>query len=196
MSMGRIADDLCMAIAPAVVVSLALGLASGRPPVPSLHLVPRPREVTILRGVVRVDSRWTVTGAAEDSVAIALLRADLPVSVTSTPAPAGRMVLQAIPPRGPILFDEQGYTLAISPQRITIGAVTAVGRFYGVQTMRQLLRGSASGTLRSLRIQDYPCLRWRGVSDDISRGQVSMLTDFVRIIHELAYEKANLYQPY
>ena len=47
-----------------------------------------------------------------------------------------------------------------------------------------------------MRIKDWPSLKWRGISDDISRGQVSMAEDFKNIIRELAFYKKNLYQPY
>ena len=96
----------------------------------------------------------------------------------------------------PELFKEQGYILRIDPGRITIEAPSAVGRFYAVQTLRQLLRTAHAPSLPQLLIKDYPALQWRGISDDISRGQVSHIDDFLHIIRQLAFYKKNLYQPY
>ena len=39
-------------------------------------------------------------------------------------------------------------------------------------------------------------MRVRGISDDISRGQVSNIDNFRRIIKFLARYKMNVYQPY
>src|SRR6185437_12445418 len=50
--------------------------------------------------------------------------------------------------------------------------------------------------LPCLEIADGPALEWRGVSDDISRGQMSTIDDFVAIVRELAYYKLNYYQLY
>src|SRR5213078_3847253 len=72
----------------------------------------------------------------------------------------------------------------------------AAARLYGVQTLRQLIRGATSATLPCLDIVDWPDFSWRGISDDISRGQVSTLDDFKDTIHRLSYYKKNLYQPY
>ena len=47
-----------------------------------------------------------------------------------------------------------------------------------------------------MTIMDYPALEWRGVSDDMSRGQVSTIEDFKSIIRQLAFYKKNLYLPY
>ncbi len=96
----------------------------------------------------------------------------------------------------PELFLEQGYLLTIERERIIIEASTAVGRFYGVQTLRQLLRTAEEQRIPQLKIKDYPALKWRGISDDISRGQVSTVKDFKEIIRQLAFYKKNIYQPY
>jgi hexosaminidase len=96
----------------------------------------------------------------------------------------------------PELFLEQGYLLTTERDRIIIEAPTAVGRFYGVQTLRQLLRTADAHAIPQLKIKDYPALQWRGISDDISRGQVSTLQDFKEIIRQLVFYKKNIYQPY
>lgn len=100
------------------------------------------------------------------------------------------------PPRTTSLFSEQGYRLEITPRRILIEGASPAGRFYGLETLHQLLRAHPDGAVPCLQIEDYPSLRWRGVSDDISRGQMSTLAGFKAIVRSLAYYKLNLYQLY
>src|SRR3989442_1239427 len=71
--------------------------------------------------------------------------------------------------------DSQAYRLTVEPRVITIEAATAQGRYYAVQTLRQILRICRDGRVPRVTIADRPALAWRGVSDDVSRGQVSTL---------------------
>jgi len=87
------------------------------------------------------------------------------------------------------------YSLTISDGNIAIKAPTATGRFYGAMSLKQLLI-AADENLANLSVVDYPLLRFRGVSDDFSRGQVSTLENFTRIIRFLAEHKMNTYMPY
>jgi N-acetyl-beta-hexosaminidase len=63
---------------------------------------------------------------------------------------------------------------------VVIAGATADGRFHGAQTLRQLMRSNADGALPRLAIRDWPALEWRGISDDISRGQMSTLDGLPR----------------
>jgi len=106
----------------------------------------------------------------------------------------------------PRLYIEQGYRLRIGGRSIVIEAPSPTGRFYAVQTVRQLLRaaaaeaaGEAKGkapSIPALSIRDWPAMEWRGISDDVSPGQVANVEAFRAIIRDLAYYKKNLYQPY
>ncbi|NOY61143.1 MAG: family 20 glycosylhydrolase, partial [Calditrichaeota bacterium] len=50
--------------------------------------------------------------------------------------------------------------------------------------------------LPALAIADWPEFEMRGVTDDISRGQVSTMENFQAIIRFLAHYKMNIYMPY
>jgi hypothetical protein len=64
-------------------------------------------------------------------------------------------------------------------------------------TLVQLLsRPQRSVQVPAVRIHDWPAQQWRGISDDLSRGQVSTLDDFKRLIRFLARYKLNVYSPY
>jgi len=87
---------------------------------------------------------------------------------------------------------EQGYHLVITPQNILLLAQTNTGLFYGVQTLRQLLRiYGPSGQLPCLRITDFPAFGFRGVMDDISRGPVPNTAFMMEQIRRLSELKIN-----
>jgi alpha-glucuronidase len=67
---------------------------------------------------------------------------------------------------------DEGYVLDISAGGIVVVAPSPRGLFYGVMSLIQMIRASESGKLPCVLIKDYPALAWRGISDDISRGQV------------------------
>ncbi|GAB4313789.1 MAG: hypothetical protein Kow0059_05150 [Candidatus Sumerlaeia bacterium] len=177
--------------------------------------VPAPQQIQPFPQVVRLGDHWQImtTGSPSDAVAAEMLRDeaaacfgftwDLAQGVPQT-RPRGLVRLMAyegsVPQNAPELFVEQGYVLTISPGLITIAAPSDTGRFYGVQTLRQAMRSAhrnrPADSLMAMQIVDWPALRWRGISDDISRGQVSTIEDFRRIVRDLAYYKKNLYQPY
>ncbi|MFO7668589.1 MAG: beta-N-acetylhexosaminidase [Bacteroidales bacterium] len=67
----------------------------------------------------------------------------------------------------------EGYLLKIERKEITIVANAPAGVFYGVQTLRQLLRGNPEPLqVPLLTIRDWPSMAFRCIMDDISRGPV------------------------
>jgi hexosaminidase len=123
-------------------------------------------------------------------------------------------------------FDEQGYAILADRRRILVGGASEQGAFYGVQTLRQLLRpvnvndantkadssppsaakGAAAGfgmttpiselECPAVAIRDWPAMKWRGVSIDISRGPIPTLAFMEKQIRVLAGYKLNLYALY
>jgi hexosaminidase len=172
----------------------------------SLGLVPCPRVERVRSGSVRLSGAWQIVARADsaDLYAAALLSGEglacfgWTWPVVSERSAASSIELRSIPPSPAEshLFNEQGYRLTILPRSITVEAASAQGRYYGVQTLRQILRASRDGAVPRVAISDYPALAWRGISDDISRGQVSTQADFRATIRKLGYYKINLYQPY
>jgi hypothetical protein len=168
-------------------------------------LVPRPREMRLDGGVVRLTRDWVIVRGptAEDSLT-ALVIVDegercfgwrWRTSRTRTTGPC--IVLATDTARSPVpLYREQGYRLRIDRKLIVISAPSSTGRLYGVQTLRQLFRGARGDELPCLAIRDHPALRWRGVSDDLSRGRVPTGAALDATLEHLAYYKFNLYQPY
>ncbi len=92
---------------------------------------------------------------------------------------------------------EEGYALLIRAKQIVLAAKNKTGLFYGVQTLKQLLRGyPAENTVPQLKIVDWPSLKYRAVMDDISRGPVptlAFLKSQVRRFSELKINMMNYY---
>ena len=69
------------------------------------------------------------------------------------------------------LVGEDGYLLFSDKTHLIVAANTGQGLFYGVQTLRQLLRPEGKGLVcPAVGIRDWPSLERRGVQDDVSRG--------------------------
>jgi hypothetical protein len=69
------------------------------------------------------------------------------------------------------LVGEDGYLLFSNKSHLIVAAKTGQGLFYGVQTLRQLLRPAGKGLMcPAVGIRDWPSLERRNAQDDVSRG--------------------------
>src|SRR5882757_9173627 len=68
---------------------------------------------------------------------------------------------------------KEGYLLIFNEKQRIIAANTETGLFYGLQTLKQLIRANWK---QALLIADYPSFEHRAVYDDISRGPISTVT--------------------
>src|SRR5688572_303624 len=97
----------------------------------------------------------------------------------------------------PVSLNDEGYLILTDPQQVIVAGKTPAGRFYGMQTLKQLVRGEgANAFIPSVKIVDWPTMRWRGVSDDISRGPVSTVDYIKRQLRTFAYFKLNMHSFY
>lgn len=98
------------------------------------------------------------------------------------------------PLRAPV---REGYVLVVSPRTIVIAGGDAAGVFYGVQTLKQLLRANRKGNaLPCLVIEDWPELSLRAWQDDISRGPIPTLSFLKRQVRTLSEFKLNAFTLY
>ena len=89
---------------------------------------------------------------------------------------------------------EQGYFLFSKGSTMYLKADSLQGIYYGIQTLIQLLNATNSkNALRQVAIIDYPKLKIRGVSDDISRGQAATVENLKKFIKTLSHFKINHY---
>jgi len=76
---------------------------------------------------------------------------------------------------------EQGYLLFSDKSHLIVAANTGQGLFYGVQTLRQLLRPEGKDVLcPAVAIRDWPNLEKRVVKDDLSRRSVPEIAKQLR----------------
>ncbi len=103
--------------------------------------------------------------------------------------------------RGHVNFDpsmrDEGYVL-ITDKDITYDiAATGAGIYYGAQTVKQLITGSGTNTiLHGVVARDWPAMKYRGLSDDLSRGPIPTLEFQKHQIRILSQYKVNVYSPY
>jgi hypothetical protein len=97
----------------------------------------------------------------------------------------------------PATLGEEGYVILADANQVIVAGNTAAGTFYGLQTLKQLVRGDrATAFIPAVKIVDWPTMRWRGLSDDISRGPVPTADYIKRQIRTLAFFKMNMHSFY
>jgi hexosaminidase len=128
------------------------------------------------------------TGFALPVVAAPSQAGDIELVLADSEAPAGQPLAVA-----------EGYTLAVRPEGIRIGAATPHGLFNGVQTLRQLLPAWIYGdvlrpgpwTVKATAITDYPRMAHRGLMIDPARNFLQV-GEVKTIIDDLAAVKGNV----
>jgi hexosaminidase len=109
----------------------------------------------------------------------------------------GRMLLTVRQGRLTAEMKSEGYFLDVDSGGIAVIADSEQGKFYGVMSLVQMMRQEQKEVVvDGVTIHDFPLHRMRGISDDISRGQVSNVENFKKIIRFLARYKMNTYSPY
>ncbi|HVS80981.1 MAG TPA: beta-N-acetylhexosaminidase [Pyrinomonadaceae bacterium] len=93
--------------------------------------------------------------------------------------------------------NDEGYVLSVGLHEVVVAGKTTTGTFYGLQTLKQLVRGdTANAFIPGVKIVDWPTMRWRAVSDDISRGPVPTVDYIKRQIRAEAFFKLNMHSFY
>lgn len=196
-------------------------LLAGAVPQPKPHLIPYPRQVQWRRGMLRLGPAVSIVVAdhfAADRFAARQLSRELArvdgvhgllgrartahrIELARLHSPAGRYWLRrAGLRRFPLAAAREGYLLLATPTRAVIVGDSSAGVFYGVQTLRQLLRPDPlrphHAFLPCARILDWPAMRWRGVHQDISRGPLPRLDNIKHTLARMASFKLNVYSLY
>jgi hexosaminidase len=176
----------------------------------ALRLVPMPKEIHTQPGQCSLAGLWMLqahkaqAAVLGEQLAAELQRAGLPapkLEPLDAPAHALRLVRQTRQPWPTPAFRRQAgkedYWLSVAPQAITVVGHDAAGLFYGVQTLRQLLRANRRATsLPCLVLRDWPALRWRAFMDDMTRGPSATLATLQREAALGAELKMNLFTYY
>ena len=197
--------------APAATTATATTPAANPTPITSQtmnQLIPQPTSVQPADGVflLTADTAIVTAPATAEVTAIADLLAahlrpatgyPLPVLPAAGAPAAGRYLALALDPADTALGDE-GYSLAITPDAVSLTAHQPAGLFYGVQTLRQLLPPAIERAtlqpgpwpLPAGTIRDTPRFAWRGVMLDVARHFFGV-ADVKRVIELAAAYKLN-----
>jgi len=182
------------------------------------NVIPAPREVKASTGPLVLGPDTCVIlldGASPDErFAAELLRDELNIGLTrrhEADISLRGAIYLGVPAQSPALAElcdalgiqpdeklgDQGYVLRVTPERAIIAANASPGVFYGVQTLLQLVDERLGGRkLLGVEIRDWPALKYRGIMDDISRGQMPKVETLKRMIRTLAKFKVNFFSPY
>jgi hexosaminidase len=174
--------------------------SAGRPP---LALVPVPKEMQLGNGGFHVTPRTKILvlrgHQSEDRIAAETLaeevsnqsglQLDIHGMKPAGRAEAGAIVLARLDDRRVRRFlarnglqadeavGEQGYLLFSDKSHVVVAANSGEGLFYGVQTLRQLLRPAGKGLIcPAVGIRDWPSLQTR-VPDSVSQGAEPMFSE-------------------
>jgi len=132
----------------------------------------------------RAAARFPVSGNAASPRVIALVRTG---AVDPMPVPGEKA--------GP--ESREAYRLVIARDRVEVRAPSSAGLYYGVQTLCQLVEGSANqAVFPEVEIQDWPSLAYRGTMVDISHGPLPTEEEIKRQLDLLARFKGNQYYFY
>jgi hypothetical protein len=92
---------------------------------------------------------------------------------------------------------DEGYALVTDGKTVYDIAATAAGMYYGAQTIKQLVVGrGGDAALQGATIRDWPAMKYRGISDDLSRGPIATLAFQEHEVQVLSEYKMNIYSPY
>lgn len=92
-------------------------------------------------------------------------------------------------------MENEEYKLIINNDSIEIMFTFNSGIFYGMQTLKQILKQS-SNSIRNLEIEDKPYFKNRGFFHDVTRGKVPTLETLKQLVDKASYYKINQIQLY
>lgn len=94
-------------------------------------------------------------------------------------------------------LSEEAYILNITAQQIQLISKTDAGLFYGIQTLKQVIKSNSEGDkIPCLTIYDFPDIAVRAWQDDISRGPIPTMEMMKTQIKTLASFKLNHFSLY
>jgi hexosaminidase len=207
-----------------IFIALAVACASAQSSKPTaIHVLPQPKvfkltgETFRLGGETRIvladprseDDRFAAQDFIDDLRETAGLslslgkdrgRRSILIGLADNPAVSAalrRADLNALLGNAAQNSNPEGYVLGVTPDQIVIAGHSPAGVFYGLQTLKQLVQGEAANAyVPGVWIADWPTMRWRALSDDISRGPVPTVEYIKRQLRTIAAFKMNMHSFY
>jgi hexosaminidase len=177
------------------VATCSGGARAGTASFGASHILPQPSSYNDIDCRVGIDLRRPLTIAANaDPAAVAEVNERwhalgiARLATSSTPAITFVHYADLAP---------QAYRLYVDNAKIRIVSSDSDGAFYAMMTLAQLPQPTAGfWNLPCTEISDAPALRWRILSDDVSRGPLPTMRYFEERIRTIAAFKMNGYSPY
>lgn len=145
-----------------------------------MHLIPMVKELLPLEGHLESTAFRPIYAGGDPRLEKALKK--LPLTPQGTP-----LVLTVG------TEDAESYILTVEHCRIHIEAPGPAGAFYGIQTLKQLLR---EDRVPCLVIRDEPDFSYRGFYHDATRGRIHTVAAIKKLIDDMACYKMNSLQLY
>jgi len=146
-------------------------------------LIPEPVSVTEKQGSFVLPQNVTISLPAKDDLGhtYALLKdriSNTGATVQEQKENTNATINLVLNKRADSRLGDEGYTLSVTPDNVTVKANQPAGLFYGAQTFLQLLPPQIESVERvdgqrlqapAVEIVDYPKVGWRGLMLDVSR---------------------------
>ena len=141
------------------------------------HLLPRPQQVTVQAGSLALGGTVTITDptnctALQDffkSAGCTIGTGGTPVTVTLVASIDGAYDYELAG------FENEAYTLEVTPTAINITAVTPTGVIRAAQTLTQMAEGyEGAPALEAVSVKDWPAFKLRGYTHDVGRSFIDV----------------------
>lgn len=139
------------------------------------QIIPKPAVLEPSAGKFLVNSKTTIVGSealkAEGELLASMLSTASGADIEFASEGKGNITLKL----DDTINNDEGYTVDVTYDNITISGKNAKGVFYGIQTLRQLLPASAESgsvdelTIPAVSIEDSPRYKYRGMHLDVAR---------------------------
>jgi len=209
-----------------ILITGSVAIAHEQSASSSIQLIPQPRQITAKPDVFRIRGDSRSSGASGTRLVLADSRSEedrfaaedfandlqetaklaLRISTSGSrrailigniDLAAIQLALKRLGIGAPANLEPEGYILAVNENEVLVAGKSTAGIFYGLQTLKQLVRGEgAEAFIPGVEIVDWPAMRWRGVSDDISRGPVPTVNYIKRQLRTFAAFKLNMHSFY
>jgi len=148
----------------------------------AITVIPKPTKVILEKSSFRLSKNSRIFTSTPEQESAATLLKKLFKNATGFQLKNGTKETATIQFNTLKSLKPEGYTLDVSENNITIAANDAAGYFYAVQTIRQLVSSDIESStttnehwfIPSIKIEDAPRFKWRGMHMDFSRHFFSL----------------------
>ena len=186
-----------------LIYSLLLLLAPTVMIAQSVNLTPWPKTITTTGGVFTFPNAFNINTSNLDEAQMEEVKNFADQFSTATGLTA-KVVADDNAPVNVVyassVTDPEGYNLTITSSKITLQASTAVGVFYGLQSIKKMMPGNVmlgvykpgEYTVPTVNIKDAPRFRYRGFMLDVSRHFFDV-NEVKKILRLMSYYKMNFF---